>query len=66
MPRKNILQCRTGWPSIRDSTCTHFTPIAASWMNTVERFFRDLTTERLRRSVFTQREQRRALPELHF
>ncbi|MFT7550882.1 MAG: transposase [Rhodothermales bacterium] len=31
----------------------HFTPTSASWMNMVERFFRDLTTERLRRGVFT-------------
>ncbi|MBL0208663.1 MAG: IS630 family transposase [Propionivibrio sp.] len=31
----------------------HFTPTSASWMNMVERFFRDITTERLRRGVFT-------------
>ena len=31
----------------------HFTPTSASWLNMVERFFRDLTTERLRRGVFT-------------
>jgi len=36
----------------------HFTPTSASWMNMVERFFRDLTTERLRRGVFT------SVPEL--
>ena len=30
----------------------HFTPTSASWLNMVERFFRDLTTERLRRGVF--------------
>jgi transposase len=30
----------------------HFTPTSASWLNMVERFFRDLTTERLRRSAF--------------
>jgi transposase len=36
----------------------HFTPISASWLNMVERFFRDLTTERLRRGVFT------SVPEL--
>ena len=31
----------------------HFTPTSASWLNRVERFFRDLATERLRRGVFT-------------
>ena len=36
----------------------HFTPTSASWLNMVERFFRDLTTEPLRRGVFT------SVPEL--
>jgi transposase len=31
----------------------HFTPTSASWLNMVERFFRDLDTSRLRRGVFT-------------
>lgn len=31
----------------------YFTPTSASWPNMVERFFRDITTERLRRGVFT-------------
>lgn len=31
----------------------HFTPTSASWLNMVERFFRDITTDRLRRGVFT-------------
>lgn len=31
----------------------HFTPTSASWLNMIERFFRDLTVERLRRGVFT-------------
>jgi len=30
----------------------HFTPTSASWLNLVERFFRDLTEKRLRRSAF--------------
>lgn len=30
----------------------HFTPTGASWLNMVERFFRDLTAKRLRRGVF--------------
>ena len=36
----------------------HFTPTSASWLNMVERFFRDITTERLRNGVF------RSVPEL--
>ncbi len=36
----------------------HFTPTSASWLNMVERFFRDITTERLRRGVFS------SVPEL--
>ena len=31
----------------------HSTPTSASWLNRVERFFRDITTERIRRGVFT-------------
>ena len=30
----------------------HYTPTSASWLNMVERFFRDLTTQRVRRGVF--------------
>ena len=30
----------------------HFTPTSASWLNMVERFFREITTKRLRRGVF--------------
>ena len=30
----------------------HFTPTSASWLNMVERFFRDLTMDKLRRGVF--------------
>ncbi len=36
----------------------HFTPTSASWLNMVERFFRNITTERLRNGVF------RSVPEL--
>ena len=31
----------------------HFTPTSASWLNMVERFFRDINESRLRRGVFT-------------
>lgn len=37
----------------------HFTPTSASWLNMVERFFRDITTGRLRHGVF------RSVPELN-
>jgi transposase len=30
----------------------HFTPTSSSWLNMVERFFRDLTDKRIRRGVF--------------
>lgn len=30
----------------------HFTPTSASWLNMIERFFRDLTHNRIRRGVF--------------
>jgi transposase len=36
----------------------HFTPTSASWINMVERFFRDLTVNRVRRGVF------RSVPDL--
>ena len=36
----------------------HLTPTPASWLNMVERFFRDISENRLRRGVFT------SVPEL--
>ena len=36
----------------------HFTPTSSSWLNMVERFFRDITENRIRRGVF------RSVPEL--
>ena len=36
----------------------HFTPTSASWLNMIERFFRDISENRLRRGVFT------SVPEL--
>jgi transposase len=41
------------WLEKHPRIAVHFTPTSASWLNMVERFFRDMTTERLRRSVFT-------------
>ena len=36
----------------------HFTPTSSSWLNMVERFFRDITDKRIRRGVF------KSVPEL--
>src|SRR5471032_1872592 len=46
------------WLAKHPRITVHFTPTSASWLNMVERFFRDITTERLRRGVF------RCLPDL--
>jgi transposase len=35
----------------------HFTPTSASWLNMVERFFRDLTQKQLKRGVFSSAEE---------
>jgi transposase len=35
----------------------HFTPTSASWLNMIERFFRDLTENRIRRGAFQDLEQ---------
>jgi transposase len=40
------------WLSRRPRFHMHFTPIGCSWLNMVERFFSDLTENRLRRGVF--------------
>ena len=37
----------------------HFTPTSSSWLNMVERFFRDITDKRIRRGVFP------SVPALH-
>ena len=42
-------RCSDGWHGILGS---HFTPTSRSWLNMVERFFRDLIDKRLRRGVF--------------
>lgn len=46
------------WLAAHPRFHVHVTPTSASWLNMVERFFRDLTTDRLRRGVF------RSVPEL--
>ncbi len=48
----------TEWLAAHPRIQVHFTPTSASWLNMVERFFRDITTERLRNGVFS------SVPEL--
>lgn len=43
------VQC---WLAKHPRFVMHFTPTSASWLNMVERFFRDLTDQRLRRDAF--------------
>lgn len=45
------------WLARRPRFHLHFTPTSASWLNMVERFFRDLTQRELKRGVFTSVEQ---------
>jgi transposase len=42
-----------GWLAKHPRFHMHFTPTSASWLNMVERFFRDITDKRIRRGVFT-------------
>ncbi len=50
------------WFARRPRFHVHFTPTSASWLNLVERFFRELTERRVRRGVFRSvRELTRAI-----
>jgi len=40
------------WLALHRRFHLHFTPTSSSWLNLVERWFRELTTRRLRRGVF--------------
>ena len=42
----------TAWLATHPRFVLHFTPTSASWLNLVERWFRELTTKRIRRGVF--------------
>ncbi len=46
------------WLETHTRVHVHFTPTSASWLNMVERFFRDITENPIRRGVF------RSVPEL--
>jgi len=41
------------WLARHPRFAVHFTPTSASWLNMVERFFRDLTDKRIRRDAFS-------------
>ena len=43
----------------------HFTPTSASWLNMVERFFRDITDKRIRRDSFTSVAELELAIDLH-
>jgi len=42
----------TAWLAAHPRFVLHFTPTSASWLNLVERWFREITTKRIRRGVF--------------
>ena len=48
----------TQWLERHKRVHIHFTPTSSSWLNMVERYFRDLTENRIRRVIF------RSVPEL--
>lgn len=45
------------WLRKRPRFHVRFTPTSASWLNMIERFFRDLTTNQIRRGIFQDLEQ---------
>ena len=45
------------WLERRPRFHVHFTPTSCSWLNMVERFFRDLTEKQLRRGIFRNVEE---------
>lgn len=40
------------WTEKQTNLTFHFTPTSASWLNMVERFFRDITEQQIRRGIF--------------
>lgn len=53
-PRTRPPKSRNGWPTrIAAAGHLHFTPTSGSWLNVVERWFKELTDKRLRCGVFT-------------
>lgn len=53
------------WQSRNPRFHFHFTPTSASWLNMVERFFRDLTDKSVRRGVFRSVEELTEAIEAH-
>src|ERR1019366_8169808 len=43
----------------------HFTPTSASWLNIVERFFRDITHKPIPRHAFTSLPDAQSQPHMH-
>jgi DDE superfamily endonuclease/Homeodomain-like domain-containing protein len=48
------------WPARHPRFHMHFTPTSSSWLNLVERWFREITQQRIRRGVFTSVKQLKA------
>lgn len=53
------------WLSRHKRFHVHFTPTSNSWLNMVERFFRDLTEQGVRRGVFRDVDERIGAIEKH-
>ncbi|MCA9052388.1 MAG: transposase [Planctomycetaceae bacterium] len=41
-----------GWLEGHQRFCMHFIPTSSSWLNVIERWFRDITQHRIRNGVF--------------
>ena len=53
-PPTRLPRSRSGWPIPKRARWhLHFTPTSSSWLNLVERWFKELTDRRLRRGTFT-------------
>src|SRR5467141_2642553 len=47
-----LMAARQAWLERHPRFHIHFTPTSASWLNMVERFFRDITQKQIRRGCF--------------
>lgn len=54
-----------GWLERNKNFECHFTPTSASWLNMVERFFRDISERRIKRGVFKSIEDLERVIEKH-
>ncbi len=53
------------WLKRHKRFCIHFTPTSSSWLNLVERWFREITDKQIRRGVFTSVDQLTATIEAY-